>query len=125
MSAGQEHVLQQEDGKPRFVQIVTDLSRAFALCAATDEAIAIRDDISFFQAIKAALAKPSSERKSPDELDHAVRQLVSKAIVAGGFILSKATGAGGRRWYRTYTNAPDLAFYYGTTNSVHRCVRAV
>ena len=51
--AGQEHVLQQEDGKQRFVQVVTDLSRAFALCAATDEAIELRDDIAFFQAIKA------------------------------------------------------------------------
>jgi type I restriction enzyme, R subunit len=94
--AGQEHVLQQEDGKPRFVQIVTDLSRGFALCAATDEAIAIRDDISFFQATKAALAKPSSERKSPDELDHAVRQLVSKAIVADNQIIDVFTGS----WFK-------------------------
>ncbi len=47
--AGQEHILQQEDGKTRFVQVVTDLSKAFALCAATDEAIELRDDISFFR----------------------------------------------------------------------------
>ena len=55
--AGQEHVLEQEDGKKRFVQVVTELSRAFALCAASDEATEIRDDVSFFQAIKAALNK--------------------------------------------------------------------
>ncbi len=39
--AGQEHILEQEDGKKRFVQVVTELSRAFALCAASDDAIEI------------------------------------------------------------------------------------
>ncbi len=92
--AGQEHVLQQEDGKARFVQIVADLSKAFALCAATDEAVALRDDISFFQALKAQLAKTSASGKSPDELDHAVRQLVSKAILADGQIIDVFTAAG-------------------------------
>ena len=46
--AGQEHILEQEDGKKRWVQVVTELSRAFALCAASDEATEIRDDVSFF-----------------------------------------------------------------------------
>jgi hypothetical protein len=46
--AGQEHVLEQDDGKKRWVQVVTELSRAFALCAASDAATAIRDDVSFF-----------------------------------------------------------------------------
>jgi hypothetical protein len=50
-AAGQEHILEQEDGKKRWVQVVTELSRAFALCAASDEATAIRDDVSFFQAL--------------------------------------------------------------------------
>lgn len=38
-------------------RVLTDLSRAFALCAATDAAIALRDDIAFFQAIKAQLSE--------------------------------------------------------------------
>lgn len=92
--AGQEHVLQQEDGKARFKQVVTDLSRAFALCAATDEAEELRDDIAFFQAIRAALAKPTGERRSPEYLDHAVRQLVSKAIMADDGIIDVFTAAG-------------------------------
>lgn len=92
--AGQEHVLQQEDGKKRFVQVVTDLSRAFALCAATDDAIELRDDIAFFQAIKAQLVKTSGSQRSPDELDHAVRQLVAKAIVADEGIIDVFTAAG-------------------------------
>lgn len=47
--AGQEHILEQGDGKKRWVQVATELSRAFALCAASDEATAIRDDVSYFQ----------------------------------------------------------------------------
>jgi len=93
--AAQEDVLQQEDGKKRFVQVVGDLSKAFALCAASDPAIAIRDDIAFFQAVKAALTKSSGEnRKSPEQLDAAVRQLVSKATIAGDEIIDVFTAAG-------------------------------
>ncbi|MCC6127417.1 MAG: type I restriction endonuclease subunit R [Pirellulales bacterium] len=90
----QEHVLEQEEGKPRFLQAVTDLSRAFALCPTHDEAIRIRDDIAFFQAVRAALAKPSGERKSPEDLDQAVRQLVSKAITAPDEIIDVFSAAG-------------------------------
>ena len=92
--AGQEHVLQQEDGKQRFVQVVTDLSRVFALCAATDEAIELRDDIAFFQAIKAQLVKSSGTQRPPEEIDAAVRQLVSKAIMAEEGIIDVFTAAG-------------------------------
>ncbi len=91
---GQEHVLQQENGKARFVQVVTGLSRAFALCAATDAAIALRDDIAFFQAIKAQLAKTSGRQRPPEELDAAVRQLVSSAIMADEGIIDVFTAAG-------------------------------
>ena len=92
--AGQEHVLQQEDGKQRFVQVVTDLSRTFALCAATDEAIELRDDIAFFQAIKAQLAKTSGTQRPPEEIDAAIRQLVSTAIMANEGIIDVFTAAG-------------------------------
>jgi len=92
--AGQEHVLQQENGKQRFVQFVTELSRAFALCAATDEAIELRDDIAFFQAIKAQLAKTSGVQRPPEQLDAAIRQLVSKAIMADEGIIDVFTAAG-------------------------------
>ena len=61
--AGQEHILEQEDGKKRWVQVVTELSRAFALCAASDEATAIRDDVSFFQALQAALHKQGGQNR--------------------------------------------------------------
>ena len=94
LPGAQEHILQQEDGKERFVQVVTELSQAFALCAGTEEAIDIRDDIGFFQALKAALAKPRGPRKPTEELDHAVRQLVAKAIAPEGEIIDVFQAAG-------------------------------
>jgi type I restriction enzyme R subunit len=93
--AGQEHILEQEDGKKRWGQVVAELSQAFALCSATDEATAIRDDVSFFQALQAALNKKSGEnRKSPEQIDAAIRQLVSKAITTEGEIIDVFTAAG-------------------------------
>ncbi len=93
--AGQEHILEQEDGKKRWVQVVTELSRAFALCAASDAATEIRDDVSFFQALQAALNKQSStNRKTPEQIDAAIRQLVSKAITTEGQVIDVFTAAG-------------------------------
>ena len=94
LPGAQEHILQQENGKERFVQVVTELSQAFALCAGTDEAIEIRDDIGFFQQVKIALAKPRGPRKTSEELDHAVRQLVAKAIAPEGEIIDVFQAAG-------------------------------
>jgi len=93
--AGQEHILEQEDGKKRWLQVVTELSRAFALCAASDEATAIRDDVSFFQALQAALNKQTTgTRKTPEQIDAAIRQLVSKAITTEGEVIDVFTAAG-------------------------------
>jgi type I restriction enzyme R subunit len=91
----QEHILEQEDGKKRFVQVVTELSRAFALSAASDEATAIRDDVAFFQTVQVALNKQESKSgKNPEQLDAAVRQLVSKAITTEGQVIDVFTAAG-------------------------------
>jgi type I restriction enzyme R subunit len=90
-----EHILEQEDGKKRFVQVVTELSRAFALSAASDEATAIRDDVAFFQTVQAALNKQESRSgKNPEQLDAAIRQLVSKAITTEGQVIDVFTAAG-------------------------------
>jgi type I restriction enzyme, R subunit len=94
LPGAQEHILKLENGKERFVQVVTELSQAFALCAGSDDAIEIRDDIGFFQAVKAALAKKRGEGKSTDVLDHAVRQLVAKAIAPEGEIIDIFSAAG-------------------------------
>ncbi len=83
LPAAQEHVLAQEDGKARLLQAVTELSAAFALSVPADEAIAIRDDVGFYQAVRAVLAKSvAGERRTDEQLDHAIRQIVSQAIVS-------------------------------------------
>ncbi len=93
--AGQQHILAQEDGKRRWAQVVTDLSRAFALCAASEDALRIRDDVGFFQALQAALSKQGgTSPRTPEQIDAAVRQLVSKAILAEGQIIDVFTAAG-------------------------------
>lgn len=76
-----DHILKQKDGKERLFNYVTKLSQAFALAVPHEEAIKITDDVGFFQAIKASLAKTTlTKGKSEDELDSAIKQIVSKAI---------------------------------------------
>jgi type I restriction enzyme R subunit len=83
LPAAQEHVLSQPDGKDRFVQAVLDLSRAFALAVPHTEALRIRDDVAFFQAVRAQLLKRApGEARPEEELNLAVRQIVSRAIVS-------------------------------------------
>ncbi len=85
--AAQEHVLSQPDGKRRFLAAVSELSKAFALAVPADEALAIVDDLRFFQGVQAVLGKESiTTRKAPDELDHAIRQLISQAIAPEGVV---------------------------------------
>ncbi len=87
LPAAQEHVLAQEDGKARFLQVVAELSAAFALAVPADEALAIRDDVGFFQALRAVLAKGAAgERRSDEELDHAIRQIVSRSVASEGVV---------------------------------------
>ncbi len=79
----QEHILVQEDGKSRLMLAVSELSQAFALAVPHAEALRIRDDVGFFQAVRAVLAKNEpGERKSSEDLDHAIRQIISKAMVS-------------------------------------------
>ena len=79
----QEHILAQEDGKARLLRAVSDLSHAFALAVPHPEALRIRDDVGFFQAVRAVLAKGApSEQRADGEMEHAIRQIISKAVVS-------------------------------------------
>ena len=76
-----------EEGKKqahrRFNDAVLALSKAFALAAANDEARGIRDEVGFFQTVRAALAKSAAgPGKSTAERDLAVQQIVSRAVVS-------------------------------------------
>jgi len=86
-----EHILSQDDGqkdgKSRFMQAVTELSKAFALSVPHEKALEIRDHVGFFQTVRAALAKNTTNGgKGPDILDSAVKQIVSKAVASGEVI---------------------------------------
>lgn len=83
----QEHILVQENGKDRLLRTVRELSQAFALAVPHDDALRIRDDVAFFQAVQAVLAKRAPGDARPDEeLDHAVRQIISRAVMPEGVV---------------------------------------
>jgi type I restriction enzyme R subunit len=87
LPAAQEHILAQDDGKDRLLNAVHELSQAFALAVPHEEALRIRDDVAFFQAVRAGLAKRAlGEPKTEEELDHAIRQIVSRAVASEGVV---------------------------------------
>ena len=79
----------------RYADAVVALSKAFALAAASDEGVALRDEVGFFQAIRAALAKsvPADGKRSPAEREFAIQQIVSRAVVSTEIVdIMKAAG---------------------------------
>ncbi|MBN1189479.1 MAG: type I restriction endonuclease subunit R [Dehalococcoidales bacterium] len=80
--AAMEHVLSQKDGKRRFLQSVSELSKAFALSVPNEKALEIKDDVGFFQSVKSAIVKNThvAGKIKEEELDTAISQIVSKAI---------------------------------------------
>jgi type I restriction enzyme, R subunit len=87
LPGAQEHILAQEDGKKRLLRAVHQLSQAFALAVPHDEALRIQDDVAFFQAVRASLAKRApGEARTEEELDHAVLQIVSRAVASEGVV---------------------------------------
>ena len=85
--AAQEHVLAQEDGKERCLNAVRELSQAFALAVPHPETTRIRDDVGFFQAVRVRLLKRAvTEARSDEELDLAVRQIISRAVASEGVV---------------------------------------
>jgi len=94
LPSAQEHILAQEEGKERLLKAVTELSQAFALSVPHEKAIEIRDGVAFFQAVRAVLAKSGAPSPKPEEdLEHAIQQLVSKAI-ASDKVIDIFTAAG-------------------------------
>ncbi|KAB8332492.1 type I restriction endonuclease subunit R [Scytonema tolypothrichoides VB-61278] len=77
-----DHILsQKEHGKQKYLKAVTELSKAFALAVPHEDALKIRDEVGFFQAIRAAMLKHTTlSGKSPEDLDTAVQQIVSKSV---------------------------------------------
>ncbi|OTE95636.1 DEAD/DEAH box helicase [Crenothrix sp. D3] len=72
-------------GKKRYIEQVTALSKAFAIAIPHEQAMAVKDEVAFFQAIKARLAKFESiggEGRSNEELETTIKQIIDKALVS-------------------------------------------
>lgn len=79
----EEHILGLEDGKKRYINEVTALSKAFAIAIPHDQAMDAKEEISFFQAVKARLAKfdGTGAGRTDEEIETTIRQVIDKALV--------------------------------------------
>ena len=82
--SAEEHILGLEDGKKRYINEVTALSKAFAIAIPHDQAMDAKDEVSFFQAVKARLAKfdGTGSGKTDEEIETTIRQVIDKALVS-------------------------------------------
>ncbi len=81
-----DHVLEQEDGKRRYCDIVLQMTKAFALCGTLDEAMELSPEVAFHQAVRAPLVKGERGDTPPRDTDFELRQLVSQAIIGEGVL---------------------------------------
>ncbi len=81
--AAEEHILGIENGKKRFIDEVTALSKAFSIAIPHDKAMDAKDEVAFFQAIKARLVKfeNTGSGRTSEEMESAIRQVIDKALV--------------------------------------------
>jgi len=79
-----DFILGLDKGQERFSTNVSNLSKAFAISVPHPNALAIRDDLSFFQAIKARISKlrESNKKRSDEEVETAIRQIISDALIS-------------------------------------------
>lgn len=80
----EEHILSREDGKKRYINEVTALSKAFAIAIPHEQAMDVKDEVAFFQAVKARLAKFDStdSGKTDEEIETTIRQVIDQALVS-------------------------------------------
>lgn len=82
--AAEEHILSLEDGKKRYINEVTALSKAFAIAVPHEQAMDVKDEVSFFQAVKARLVKfdVTGSGKTDEEIETTIRQVIDQALVS-------------------------------------------
>ncbi|MGE5558510.1 MAG: type I restriction endonuclease subunit R [Bacillota bacterium] len=81
--AAEEHILGLENGKKRFVDEVTALSLAFAIAIPHEQALDVKDEVAFFQAVKSRLVKfdGNGPGRRDEEIETAIKQVIDKALV--------------------------------------------
>ena len=89
-----EHILKEKGKKERFAKETGLLVKAFSLSVPSDEAMKIKEEVGFFQSIKAAIVKTTSTKaKFGEEYDSAIKQIISKAVISDRIIdLFEAAG---------------------------------
>ncbi len=86
--AAEDHILGLEDGKKRYVNEVTALSKAFAIAIPHEQAMDVKDEVAFFQAVKARLVKfdatgtGRSDEANFDTSETTIRQVIDQALVS-------------------------------------------
>src|SRR5690625_7665623 len=71
----------KKQAQRRFADGVLALSKAFALASRSDEARTIREEVGFFQAIRAALSKIArGSGGTRQDREVAIQQIVSRAV---------------------------------------------
>lgn len=82
--AAEEHILGLEDGKKRYINEVTALSKVFAIAIPHEQAMDVKDEVSFFQAVKARLAKfdGTGSGRTDEEIETTIRQVIDQALVS-------------------------------------------
>ncbi|MDT3701157.1 MAG: type I restriction endonuclease subunit R [Thermincola sp.] len=81
--AAEDHILGLENGKKRYIDEVMALSIAFAIAIPHEQAMDVKDEVSFFQAVKSRLVKfdITGSGKTNEEIETAIRQVIDKALV--------------------------------------------
>jgi type I restriction enzyme R subunit len=79
----EEHILSLENGKKRFIDQVTALSKAFSIAIPHEEAMSIKDEVAFYQAVKSRLLKfdRNVAYKDGEDLETVIKQLIDQALV--------------------------------------------
>jgi type I restriction enzyme R subunit len=80
------HILGLEDGKKRYFDVVLAISKAYSLCGTSDEAMELREEIAFFQAVKVVISKASSSDKklAEEKKNQIIKQILDNALLAEG-----------------------------------------
>lgn len=84
-----DYIFSQENGEQSFTDNTKNLLKAFAISVPHDKAMAIRDDVALFQAIKSRLVKISDRNEGGaggEEIETAIKQIISEAITADNVI---------------------------------------
>lgn len=82
--AAEDHILGLDDGKKRYINEVTALSLAFAIAIPHEQALVVKDEVAFFQAVKARLSKFDSTGggKTDEAIETTIRQVIDRALVS-------------------------------------------